>query len=156
MTSPRESNKASSSESKGKAINPSEHPNIYDGGGNADEADKAEDKEDAEPIDEENAVKLPNPLTSSNVASSSKLKGKAVDPAEHPNICDGGGNVDNDDKGEDEEDAESIDEDNAVKPPNPAMSSKAKKTFGMHKAQPNARRGIISSLHSQLRSDGIC
>ncbi len=89
-------------------------------------------------------------------ASSSKSKGKAVDPSEHPNISDGGGNVDEDDRGEDEEDAESIDEENAVKPLNPATSSKAKKTFGMHKAQPTAKKGIIPSLHSQLRSDGIC
>ncbi|KAK0239628.1 hypothetical protein EDD85DRAFT_456855 [Armillaria nabsnona] len=136
MSSPREPDEASasSSESKGKAVNPSEH--LFDGGGNADEADK--DKEDSEPINEENAVKPPNPAASSNEASSSKSKGKAVDPAEHPNISDGGGNVDEDD--EDEEDVESIDEDNAVNPPNPATSSKAKKTFGMHKAQHNTRR----------------
>ncbi|KAK0239607.1 hypothetical protein EDD85DRAFT_787870 [Armillaria nabsnona] len=133
MSSPREPDEASasSSESKGKAVNPSEH--LFDGGGNANEADKDKDEEDAEPM---NAVKPPNPATS---ASSSKSKGKAVDPAEHPNISNGGGNVDEDD--EDEEDAESIDEDNGVKHPNPATSSKAKKTFGMHKAPHNARRG---------------
>ncbi len=155
MSSPREPNKASSSKLKGKAIDPSEHPNISDGGGNADEADKDKDKEDAEPITEENAVKLPNPAASSNEVPSSKSKGKAVDPTEHPN---GGGNVDEADKDEDEdkEDAEPINEENAVNPPNPATSSNAKKTFGMHKAQSNARRGIISSLHLQLRSDGIC
>ncbi|PBK78676.1 hypothetical protein ARMSODRAFT_50004 [Armillaria solidipes] len=74
-------------------------------------------------------------------ASSSKLKGKVVDHTEHPNICDGGGNVDEADKDEDKEDAELIDEENVVKPPNPATSSKAKKAFGMHRAQPTARRG---------------
>ncbi len=83
-------------------------------------------------------------------ASTSELKGKAVDP-EHPNICDCGRNVD-----EDKEDAEPIDEKNAVKPLNPATSSKAKKAFGMHRAQPTARKGIIPSLHSQLISDAIC
>ncbi len=85
-------------------------------------------------------------------ASSSKSKGKAVDPTEHPN---GGGNVNKADKDEDKEDAEPIDEENTIKPPNPAMSSKAKKTFGMHKAQPAARKGIVSSLHSQLIPDVI-
>ncbi len=85
-------------------------------------------------------------------ASSSKSKGKAVDPTEHPN---GGGNVDEANQDEDKEDAEPIDEENAFKLPNPATSSKAKKTFGMHKAQPTARKGIVSSLHSQLISDGI-
>ncbi len=156
MSSPREPDQASSSESKGRAVDPSEHPDISDGGGNVDEADKDKDKEDAESIIEENAVKPPNPATSS---SSSKSKGKAIDPAEHPNISDGGGNVDKDDKDEDKVDAELVDEEvmyNAVKPVNPATSSKAKNTFGMPRAQPNARRGIIPSLHSQLRSDGIC
>ncbi|KAK0441030.1 hypothetical protein EV421DRAFT_2057839, partial [Armillaria borealis] len=71
-------------------------------------------------------------------ASSSKSKGKAVDPTEHPN---GGGNVDEADRDEDKEDAEPMDEENAVKPPNPATSSRAKKAFGMHRAQPTARRG---------------
>ncbi|SJL00909.1 uncharacterized protein ARMOST_04223 [Armillaria ostoyae] len=74
-------------------------------------------------------------------ASSSESKGKAVDATEHPNICDGGGNIDEADKDEDKEDMELIDEENAVKPVNPATSSKAKKAFGMHKAQPTARRG---------------
>ncbi len=156
MSSPRESDGASSSESKRKAVDPSEHPNISDGRGKANEADKDEDKEDAEPISEENAVKPPNPAASSNEASSSKSKRKAVDPAEHPN---GGGNVDKDDKDEEKVDAELVDEEimhNVVKAMNPATSSKAKNTFGMPRAQPNARRGIIPSLHSQLRSDGIC
>ncbi len=92
-------------------------------------------------------------------ASSSESKGKAVDPSEHSNICDDEGSVAEDDRNEDEEDAELVEEGimhNTVKPPNPATSSKAKKTFGMHKAQPNARRGIRPSLHSQLRFDGIC
>ncbi len=92
-------------------------------------------------------------------ASSSESKRKAVDPAEHPNVSDGGGNVDKDDKDEDKVDAELVDKEimhNVVKPPNPATSSKAKNTFGMPRAQPNARRGIVPSLHSQLRSDGIC
>ncbi len=157
MSTAQELNEASSSESKG--VDPSEHPNIWDGGGNADEADKDKDKEDAEPINEENAVKPPNPAASSNEVSSSKLKGKAVDPSEHSNSTDGGGNVDEDDRDEDEEDAELVDEEmmhNAVKPVNPATSSKAKKVFGMHKAQPTPRKGTISSLHSQLISDGIC
>ncbi|PBK78673.1 hypothetical protein ARMSODRAFT_925129 [Armillaria solidipes] len=77
-------------------------------------------------------------------ASSSESKGKAVDPSEHSNICDGGGNVDEDTKDEDEEDAELVEEEimhNAVKPVNSATSSKAKKAFGMPRAQPNARRG---------------
>ncbi|SJL00930.1 uncharacterized protein ARMOST_04245 [Armillaria ostoyae] len=77
-----------------------------------------------------------------NEASSSKSKGKAVDPTEHPN---GGRNVDeadkDEDEDEDEEDAELVDEENAVKSPNPVTSSKAKKAFGMHRAQPTARRG---------------
>ncbi len=92
-------------------------------------------------------------------ASSSESKGKAVDPAEHPNISDGGGNVDKDDNGGDKVDAELVDEEmmhNAVKPVNPATSSKAKKVFGMPRAQPNAMRGIISSFHWQPISDGIC
>ncbi|KAK0499584.1 hypothetical protein EDD18DRAFT_856379 [Armillaria luteobubalina] len=72
-------------------------------------------------------------------APSSKWKGKAVDPTEHPND---GGNVDEADKDEDKGYAVSIVEENAqVNPPNPATSSNAKKTFGMHRAQPTARKG---------------
>ncbi len=124
MSSPRESDGASSSESKRKAVDPSEHPNISDGRGKANEADKDKDKdkEDAEPISEENAVKPPNPAASSNEASSSKSKRKAVDPAEHPNIGDGRGNVDKDDKDEEKVDAELVNEEimhNVVKPMNP-------------------------------------
>ncbi|KAK0229028.1 hypothetical protein IW262DRAFT_1479730 [Armillaria fumosa] len=74
----------------------------------------------------------------SDKASSSNWKGKAVDPAEHSNS---GGNVDEAGKAEKKEDAAPINEENAVEPPNPATSSKAKKTFGMHKAQLTARKG---------------
>ncbi|PBK78688.1 hypothetical protein ARMSODRAFT_1011232 [Armillaria solidipes] len=77
-------------------------------------------------------------------ASSSKSKGKVVDPSEHPNISDGGANADEADKDKDKEDTEPIDEEimhNAVRPVNPATSSKAKNTFGMPRVQPNARRG---------------
>ncbi len=92
-------------------------------------------------------------------ASSSESKGKAVDPSEHPNISDGGGNVDETDKEEDNEDTELVDEEimhSAIKPPNLATSSKAKKAFGMHRAHSTARTGIMASLHSQLISDGTC
>ncbi|PBK78684.1 hypothetical protein ARMSODRAFT_50511 [Armillaria solidipes] len=95
MSSPREPDEASSSESKGKVIDPTEHPNRRDGGGNADEADKDKDKEDAEPIDEEFMH-------------------------------------------------------NAVKPVNPATSSKAKNTFGMPRPQPNARRGNDPSNYEDI------
>ncbi|SJL00935.1 uncharacterized protein ARMOST_04250 [Armillaria ostoyae] len=86
-------------------------------------------------------------------ASSSKSKGKAVDPSEHPNIWDGGGNTDEPDKDEVTEDAEPVDKEimhNTVKPVNPAMSSKAKKAFGMPRAQPNTRRGNDPSNYEDI------
>ncbi|KAK0211174.1 hypothetical protein DFS33DRAFT_1379142 [Desarmillaria ectypa] len=80
----------------------------------------------------------------SDEASCSESKRKVVDPTEYPNIYDGGGGIDEVDRDEDKEDAEIIDEEsmhNVAKPSNPATSSKAKKAFGMHRAQPTARRG---------------
>ncbi|KAK0196646.1 hypothetical protein F5146DRAFT_12211 [Armillaria mellea] len=74
-------------------------------------------------------------------ASSSESYGQAVNPMEHLNICDGGGNADEAGKDEDMEDAEPVDEENAVNPPNPRTSFKAKKAFGMRRAQPTARKG---------------
>ncbi|KAK0441037.1 hypothetical protein EV421DRAFT_1959673 [Armillaria borealis] len=65
MSSLRELDEASSRESRGKAVNSSKHPNISNGGGNADEADEDEVKEDEELVDKENAGKPPNPATSS-------------------------------------------------------------------------------------------
>ena len=92
-----------------------------------------------------------------NEVSSSKSKGKAVDPSEHPNISDGGGYADEADKDEDKEDMGPNEEENAVRPLNPATSSKAKKAFGMHRVQPTAKKGIVSSLHPPLISDDeIC
>ncbi|SJL12124.1 uncharacterized protein ARMOST_15545 [Armillaria ostoyae] len=85
-----------------------------------------------------------------NEASSSESKGKAVDPTEHPNISDGGGNADEANMDEEEEDTEPINEENAVQPPNPTTSSKAKKVFGMHKVQPNARRGNDPSNYEDV------
>ncbi|SJL12110.1 uncharacterized protein ARMOST_15531 [Armillaria ostoyae] len=83
-----------------------------------------------------------------NEASSSKSKGKAVDPSEDLNISDGGGNADEANK--DKEDMEPINEENAVQPPNPATSFKAKKVFGMHKVQPSVRRGNDPSNYEDI------
>ncbi|PBK93096.1 hypothetical protein ARMGADRAFT_1080268 [Armillaria gallica] len=78
----------------------------------------------------------------SNEASSNDSKGKAVDPSEHPNFSDGGGNAD--EAKDEKEDAGLVNGEimhSGVKPVDPAMSFKAKRTFGMHRARPSARKG---------------
>ncbi|KAK0211820.1 hypothetical protein IW262DRAFT_1301730 [Armillaria fumosa] len=97
--------------------------------------------------------KAPNAQSSgTDKVSSIKSKGKPVDPTEHPN---GGGNADEADKDEEKEDATPINEENDVKPPDPPTSSKAKKTFGMHRAEPTARGTDPSNCEDRFPKDPI-